>query len=256
MSLWGKRAIVSAPIQLVLALLVACSSGGTPESPSPVPGVTSLCQPLAQAERYRYSFAYSLDSPQPEGDVDDTVVGDPPFALQPTTTDFELAQEYEGAIENPNKVDITVKTEGGEDLRLLYIGGDQWAYLGGSWIPRQPEPVPFAPLDMCNAVLSDLDLTDISPASETIDGIKALRYEVGDVELDTSVQIWGQQSDMGRLLKTLTVVVWLSEEGNVPVRVESKAVGTYPGGRKLTMELTLEVSDINAGDIKVEPPSS
>lgn len=246
--------LIATAVLLTLAIMAACS-GGTSSPPSPVPGIVELCQPLAQAERHRYTLSYSLESPQPEGEVDETVEGEPPFALQPTSPDFAFSQEFDGAVERPDKLDVTIRTEGVEgDVHMIFIGDDQWVGQGEDLNPTQDQPVPFPPVDMCDAIISGLDLTDVTPTSDTVDGVSTLRYEVEDVELDTAVQVWTAASDPGRVVKKFAVTVWLSEEDNVPVRMESKGVGTFPSGRELTMELSLDISDIDAGDVKVEPP--
>lgn len=251
---WGKGALAT-PVLLALAVLVACN-GGTSLPLSPVPGVAELCQPLAQAERHRYTFSYSLDSPQPQGDVDETAIGEPPFALLPTSPDFFFSQAFDGAIENPDKLDVTLTTEGAEGvIRYIFIGNNQWVSLGDTLNPVQGQDIPFPPVEMCNAIVSGLDLTGVTPTADTINGLKTLRYEVKDAELDTAATIWTAQSDMGRVVKKYAVTVWLSEDDNVPVRLESRGLGTLPSGREITTELMLEIRDINAGDIKIEPPS-
>ena len=258
----GPFAAAAASITAVVVVIVVASAsdgdspGDSPPS-TPAPGVAELCQPLAQAERFRYSFAYSMDSPQPEGDVDAaTVVGEPPFALQPASPDFAFAQQLDGAVEQPDKLDVTVLTEGAEgEIRMIFIGDDKWVSLGDQLNPAQDQPIPFPPVEMCDAILSGLDPTGVTPTPDTIEGVDILRYELEDVELGTAVQIWTAVSDMGRIVKKYAVTLALSKKDNVPVRMESIGVGTYPGGRTLTVELTLEIKDLNAGDIKVEPPS-
>ncbi|OGR99855.1 MAG: hypothetical protein A2V88_10795 [Elusimicrobia bacterium RBG_16_66_12] len=154
-------------------------------------------------------------------------------------------------------MDVTVATGGAEafeDAHYIYMGADQWVNLQGEWVQATPQDIPFAPLDMCNAILSGLDLSGVAPVSETIDGNKVARYEVEDVELETAVAIWSAPSDPGRLLDRFSVTVWLPEDEDAPLRMESRAVGAYPYGRELIMELTLEIRDLGADDIKIEPP--
>ncbi len=256
MRVWGRVGLV--PAVLTLLALVACNGGGTGEEGpegSPVAGVTDLCQPLAKAERYRYSFTYKVESLKPTGEIDVTAVGDPPFALPADAPDFQVTQTLDGSVQNPQRVEMTIRTEGTGDLQMVFIGPDQWILTGDRWIKRQAELVPFAPLDVCNAMLLGLDLTGAEATEDSVDGEKVLRYEVKAAELQTAVKLWTQQSDMGRLLKTYDVSVWLSDKGKAPVRMESRTIATYPSGRELSMDLSLTIKDVNAGDIKIEPPS-
>ena len=251
-----RLAVVMALLLLTLGVVVACDGGSS--KPEPIAGLTELCQPLGRADSFRYVFSYRLESPQQEGEANGTAVGDPPFAIQAAAPDFLFGQTFDGAFQKPDKIDVTTKTEGAltEDTRFVYIGQDQWVELGGQWQKTPPEAPPygFAPIKMCNAMLSGLDLAGVEPHAETMDGERVARYEVKDAQLGTAIAVWSGQSDMGRLLDTYAVPVWLSEDEEIPVRIESKSVGTYPFGREITMELALEASDINAGDIKIEPP--
>ncbi len=58
---------------------------------------------------------------------------------------------------------------------------------------------------------------------------------------------------MGRLLSTPSVDVWITKEGWT-VRLMIKDQATYPSGRELLMEISMDITDVDAGDIKVEPP--
>src|SRR3989304_614840 len=80
----------------------------------------------------------------------------------------------------------------------------QWGELDGQWqktSPGAPSFV-FAPIKMCNAMLSGLDLAGVEPVAESVDGQQVARYEVRDAQLDTAVAIWSGQSDMGRRVDT------------------------------------------------------
>ncbi|HEU4759063.1 MAG TPA: hypothetical protein VFT91_03680 [Dehalococcoidia bacterium] len=248
--------VLGALLLMALAAAVACGGGGggkTPEG-SPVAGLTDLCQSIAKAKSYRYTFSYKLESLKPTGSVDETALGTPPFALPPAAADFKVAQDLDGAARNPDRVDVTINTEGIGSLREVFVGPDQYVLTGDRWVKRVAEAVPFPALSDCGALLTGVDLTGQKPVEDSVDGAKALRYEVKGVALNTAVSLWTQQSDMGRLLKTYDVTVWVTKDGKTPLRVESSTVGTYPSGRQLTMTLTLSFKDINDSGVKVEPP--
>ena len=66
----------------ILAALfwLACNGNGGGQGSTAVPGPTAsaLCQPLADAESFRYEFGYEMESLKPEGPIDTSAVGDPP----------------------------------------------------------------------------------------------------------------------------------------------------------------------------------
>jgi hypothetical protein len=151
-------------------------------------------------------------------------------------------------------VDLNVKTPDSPDLRLVFIDGEEWVNLGTSWTQREPDPVPFPALNVCNAVVSSLDLEAESPTQDTLNGVAAELYQSDSAQADIAATVWGADSDMGRLVNTYAVKVWLTEDGD-PLRMEASGSGAYPGGRELSVELSLELSDIGDSGIKVERPA-
>lgn len=252
---WG---LFGATILAALFWLACNGNGGGQESTAvPGPSASALCQPLADAESFRYEFGYEMESLKPEGPIDTSAVGDPPFALAPDADDFTFFQEVEGSIISPDSADIVSRSSiSAIDLPQIFIGNLQWVNLGDIWIESTgSQPMPFPPLSVCDAVLGDLDLGGIAASEEEIDGTDALRYRVEEVELDAAQLLFGAQSgDIGRLLTTYRVDVWLSADDDLPLRIEASSVGTYPSGRELTIDLTLSVKDVNDGDIVVAPP--
>src|SRR3972149_5744071 len=135
---WSGTVAASLVLRAVAAL-AACGGGsgeGTIEG-SPVAGITDVCQPLARAKSYRYTFSYKLESLKPTGPVDERAVGSPPFALRPGDADFQVAQELQGAVRNPDRVELTINTEGTDSLRMIFIGPNQYVLTGDQWIQRR-----------------------------------------------------------------------------------------------------------------------
>jgi len=249
---WGMTA--TAVVSALVLLLAACGGGAT-SSPSPTTELSKPCERLAQAVKFRYTFTYTLDSPQPEGDAAKTPGPPSDFALQPSSADFSLSQELEGAVESPKRVDINVKTGDSPELRLVFLDGEEWVNLGGRWTQRPPDPVPFPAVDVCDAVVSSLDLKAMSPSQDTVDGVKASLYESDAREADIAAAIFGSESDMGRLVGTYAIKVWLTEDGD-PLLMEASGTGTYPaGGREISVEISLALRDIGDSGIKVERPA-
>jgi hypothetical protein len=242
---------------LVIGVACAGGSGGGPVgTPSAGPGGGLVaCEALNKLQRYRYTYRFQISSPQPETTLDETQVGIPTFALPPNNPDFEFGQEFEGSVVAPDRIRQLVKNEGQPDLEIVFIGDQSWTYVGssGPWQSTGPVPPSFTPDKVCNAVLSAPDFEGAVPATEQLNGAASRHYRFDGVEAETAGVLLGPVSDMGRLLKEYDVDVWLSEDG-WPIRLETSSEGTYPSGRKLFIELALEIKDVNAIDIEVEPP--
>ncbi|MEX0800910.1 MAG: hypothetical protein WD379_06835 [Dehalococcoidia bacterium] len=244
-----RTAILTFAVALLGAAMVSACDGS---SSDPVAEVTELCEPLARAGSFTYTIDYALDTPMLEGEVDpDVDIGD--YALQPGSPDFSLSQKLDGTYQRPDKLDVIVATEGGGELHLIFVGQERWAFLNDRWTPSQ-QPVPFPILDVCDGALTGVELEGVTPEEESVNGEDTLRYELKGLKLKTTADLWGPNSDMGRVLDTFDVTLWLTEDGEVPVRIESRADAAYPSGRQFTMDLTVDIRDLN-GDISVEPPS-
>lgn len=217
------------------------------------PTDVEACAAFNRFDRYRYKFTFRVASPLPAGPVDLEEVGSPPFGLPPDSPDYELAQEHEGTIINPDKIDIVIKTPGLPDLNMRFLEGEQWTYIAGTWIlADRPEPYNYSPALICHSMMEGLQLTG-TPTPETVNGVDTTHYEFEDVSLLTGGYLFNAGSDQDRLLKVYSGDVWLTEDG-WPVRLESKSSGTYPSGRELSLEVSLEITDVNSEDVAVERP--
>ena len=256
---WHRQGMVAGALVMLL-IGVACAggggSGGRVVSPSAGAGGGLIaCETLAKFERYRYTLTMRLFSPQPETPVDETKVGEPPFALAPNAQTFEFPTLYEVSVVSPDRTHLVAKNEGQPDLELIYIGDQAWSKLESGWSSAGGGvgSPPLPPGQVCQAVLSAPDFAGVVPVEEELDGVATRRYRFDRVESNVAGTLLGPASDMGRLLEIYEVEVWLAEDG-WPARLEISSEGTYPSGRTLLMELTLEVRDVNDKGINVEPP--
>lgn len=241
---------------LFLMLGIACGDSGPSYhlQSAAYPTDVEECAALNKFDRYRYKFTYWIASPQPAGPVDVEQIGIPPFGVAPDSPDVELSQEYEGAIVNPDKIDLVIRTPQFPDQNWRFLEGIQWMKLGEGWtLVERPEPYNYSPALVCHAILAGLELAG-TPTPETVNGLETSHYQFEDARLFTGAYLFNAESDMGRLLERYSVDVWLTEDG-WPARLESRSQGTYPSGRELSMELSLEITDVNSKDIAVEPPS-
>lgn len=253
----GVRWWAAAALMVIGVLLWAACTGGAEKGPGPGQAGLASCQPLSKVERFRYIFDFKIESPQPQGSVDETAVGDPPFAINPTDESVTIQQVYNGSFIRPDRYMIRIETQSEEDaapIELVFIGEESWLNAGDQWLPGGG-PNAFPPLLICESILSGVDLTGLAVSAETIDGQPVSHFRLEETQLNIAAVIpgFGPLSDMGRLLKTSSVDIWLAEEG-WPARLEVGSKGAYPSGREMLMEISLEFKDINAKDIKIEPP--
>jgi hypothetical protein len=255
--MWAVLAIVS----LSAALLAGCGGGGQPQvetSPTPPTGEDAAlapCRALQALQTYRYSVSLKLESPEPEGSPT-------PVQATPTTT---LTREFNGpflfeynidaSFVAPDRAELNISGVG-SPFTMIVIGDQSWIQLAGEWQQsQQGSTVPYRPVDICEAILADLDLSQSQPEEEEINDVKTLHYTFTQVPSEQGMgRIFGMQSDMGILLKKLDVGLWLSEEDNSPVRIDVSSSGLYADGREMRAHILVDIRDANSTDIQVEPP--
>ncbi|MBI1885701.1 MAG: hypothetical protein HYS09_05240 [Chloroflexi bacterium] len=252
-----RRAGIAGGLILMVGLLWLACGGGPQGGPKASPKVLQAsCGPVGEFERFRYTYSYLLDSPKPKRPVDDELVGSPPFAVPPNSEDFRLKQVYDGSFVAPDGYLINVESPSEEkagSLQLLYLGDQALANYGTGWVTGQV-PNAFPPMHVCESLVGGLDVKGMPYLEEEVNGEKTLHYTIRGAKLQAATRLFGPQSDMGRLLKRYDVETWLAEDGGWPVKTVARSEAAYPSGRKLRMELTLEIKDINSSDIKIELP--
>lgn len=238
---------------LLAVILAACNGGSGSLVANPTTGA-DICEGLRGAERFSYVFDYAVVSPMPTGPIDESAVGDPPYALDPTFADFEFAIRHDGSFIRPDSLDIEISTPGQAAVQMILIGESQWFLLGELWT-EEPSPAPFAfaPVRMCDISLSAVDLAGMTGTVETVGDVEARHFRVEGVAMETASDLFGAQSDMGRLLNSYDVDVWVTEKGRL-VKLESVSSALYPSGRELTMTITLEVGPDDEEGIEIEAP--
>ncbi len=249
-----RRRMVSIGLSLLLlSLIVACGGDSAPAA-IPASGAT-VCEGLKKAERFRYVFTNSIESPR-QPNPDESVQSE--FVNQPGSPDFKLSLQYKGVFVAPQSLDYetsVLEQAGQSPLHKIRIGENEWVFLSGSWQGvKSPQPFPFAPLNVCDLVVSPLDLSGQAGESDSVGDTSARRIHLSQASLDVSSQLWSPASDMGRLLKSFDVDVWLSEEKARLLKVEAVSKANYPFGRELSMRIVLEIGPYNEKGLEIEPP--
>jgi hypothetical protein len=242
---------------LLSLVMVACSGGESGPATLPTTGA-AVCEGLKEAERFRYVFSYVIESPKQAEPPDDSALGD--YALPPSFPDFRFETKHAGAFVNPDRLDIEITSpsaQGQSSLRTVRIGENQWFLVDDNWqVDTNPNPAAFqfSPPVICDAMLSPLDLAGATGVPENVGDTAAMRFSINGATLPVSSQLLGPQSDMGRLLQSYDVNLWLSEDKARLVKAEAVSKATYPFGRELSIRFTLEAASYDEKGIEVEPP--
>jgi len=187
-----------------------------------------------------------------------------------------LALTMEGEFEAPDRLGCTISGSlGGIGVgrdELVVIGDDAWIDTGEGFEATSADD---------SEVVEDLDLCPGSPAywedfdfiqdpgplpgqPDTINGVDAIRYSLGDAA--------GALKSIGFLpaeLKGMTINtfdVWVAEDGGWPVALnvdisadaeaaaETFGLPAGEGGQQARITMQVDITDVNATDIHVEPP--
>jgi len=254
---WGLLVIAG----LLIALAAACGGGGEEGSPTPSPtgedAALAPCQALQNLKAYRYTVNLELESTEPP----ETPPAAPPTAsgtaIPESPTPRRFTYVIDASFVAPDRTEAVITAGSQAPLTMIAIGDQVWVQLAGNWrsTPEQAG-VPYKPSDICQAVLPDLDLSQVEPQEEKVNDVKSLFYTFPQVSSPESMaKIFGPGSDMDILIKTLDVELWLAEKDGWPVRLDISGSGLYADGAELRLHLSMDTRDANSGDIRVEPPS-
>jgi len=242
-----SRILILAAWGLVVA---AACAGSTGSSATPVPLTTVNCEPLATFERYRYTSVVTFDL---EARGPDTPAEQPDLGASP----YKITFDIEGAVQQPDKVDVVIRypAGSGSSLPIIGIGNTTWTQTLGVWAREDlPPPEVYPPARICVGLAPDVDLEGVEGEPDEINGVPVVHFSFEDMPTQFPVAIWGLGSDFGRLMENLDVELWLSRDEGYPVRLELGGVGYYENGRSLVLEVATEVSDVNDKSIEIEPP--
>jgi hypothetical protein len=256
---WGVLAIVG----LLTALAAACGGGGEPEgegSPTPPPtgedAALAPCRALQALKSYRYSLDLTLESPE-SAETPAEPQPTPTIALTPRyTTAVRFDYAIDASFVAPDRIEAVITAGSGDAFSMISIGDQVWVELAGRWTtPSEQTGIPYLPLDICEGVLFDLDLSQVEPQEEKLNDVKSLHYSLPQASAPQAMaKIFGVSSDMAILIKTLDVELWLAENDKWPVHLDIDGSGFYTDGRELRVHVSIDVRDANSGDIQVEPP--
>lgn len=161
----------------------------------------------------------------------------------------------QGAYVAPDSFDMQMGIAG-EDVHYIQIGAEAWVDDGTGWVVTEPdggELTPFGdPTEFALDILPDAVLQNADISNEEVGGVPATKYHFDKASLEAVAAEMGEDTtDFGEI-DELELDVWLIE-GNIPVKFEVKASGTDADGLDMALEMSFEITDINA-DIEIERP--
>ena len=249
----APRPLVYLVVASLLAGVVwtACGQSSEPELP---PGRVT-CDPLTELKSYRYRTGVTLDLAARDPSMEPTDGYDPEA--------FTLDQVVEGAVEREGKIEATARTTepAQSETSTIVIEDRAWVSAEGiDWTFIDPTsgafPIPYLPVDTCNAVAPDIDVSGETGELETVGDVPSRRYSFDSLSsrLPARHPSFGAQSDAGRLVSEFRGDVWIAEKDRYITKLELEGTGSYENGRQLTMKIFYEVFNQNDGSIRIEAP--
>ena len=185
------------------------------------------------------------------------------FTLEGTATDEPgvLAVDLEAAFVAPDRSQTRISARLGElelEEESITIGDQTWVKVGDSWVEgeAQLELEDLSPASLLED-LSPEQLRLLKPSKETINGVESLRYSIGRGDIDALRSLGallGPEEGLENLPEEFDIDLWLAEDGGWPVRVTMTARGAVADGDEIDLDFSLDVTDVNDPDIKIEPP--
>ena len=243
-----RWALVAIPVLAVaaLALMVARGGGSSDESG----GVVVSCDGIDELASYRYTISVKLALPAVQ--PGEPGLGEFAGTLAALLSDFSIA----GAYVAPDRRQATLAFQG-DEVELRRIGDEKWERLGSSWENLDedaPEIEELTPSVVCAELVMGLapSLDPAGPVEEALNGVAARRYTTGEADLAQLGELLGVAPETP-LPDEFAVSVWLAE-GDWPLKLEVRSRATDAEGQAGSVELVMELRDLNDGGISIEPP--
>lgn len=196
------------------------------------------------------------------------------------TVNGGITLDIEGDYQAPDRIACTIGGGIGDvtfaEDKLIVIGDDAWLDTGSGWERTTASDIDVqTDLDLCPGwagYWTDLDFVEDlgqqgGGEQETVNDVPAIRYDVG-----TAFQ---ELAGLGFVPAELEGVeievydVWLAEDGRWPVALEmiasaeaealAEAMGLPPGEAgegQASLEMRIDISQVDSPSISVEPPTS
>jgi len=231
---------------LVFALALAACGGGGKAVPSPTTGeaapAVASCAAIQDLDAFRYTLSMRLDIPQAALGTPESGLAELGFQLLGLLQDMEIRGEFVA----PDRHHVHLRL-GQDELEQISVGDRAWQRSGdGPWeettapIQEQVDIV-----DFCQQMLAGLEeaLAGATWQRGEAEGLPMRVYRLTEADL-------GLQPDEGQA----TMEVWLAEDSGLPVRIAVEVQGQTEEGQRLEARILFQLTDINSGQLRVEPP--
>jgi hypothetical protein len=168
--------------------------------------------------------------------------------------------EIEAAYVAPDSYSAEAKLSG-RQVKYVQIGRQAWINEGSGWKETEAEDLAGElgsnPTELLKDFLPQEVLEAAETQQETINGVKATRYSFDRDSLEELADDYGEDFgfDVSALadIEDLNLDVWVSE-GGIPVKASMLFEGQDPEGNDMSMELELNITDINSDSVKITKP--
>jgi hypothetical protein len=210
---------------------------------------------MEDLDSFRYDIAVKLQLPglQSAGGTPAPAFGAFSNTLAALLSDFRI----EGAYVAPDRRQAILEFQG-DEVELREIGDKRWERLGDSWgelDTTSPDIQDLTPRVVCEELVRKLapSLNDDTAQEEVVNGVAANRYALTRADLTALGNLLGLAAGAD-LPDEFQVNVWFADDGAWPLKLEVNSQTTDPAGQTGSVQLTMELRDVNDGGISIEPP--
>jgi len=248
----SPRNIALAIAAVILIAFAAACVGGSNDGR----GVAVSCDAIEDLQSFRYAITVKLQLPglqSSSGATTAPALGAFANTLAALLSDFSI----DGAYVAPDRRQAILEFQG-DEVELREIGDKRWERLGDTWgelEPGSPEIEDLTPSVVCEEVVLDLasSLDRSSAQKEAVNGVSASRYSLSEADLAELGELLGGVAGAD-LPDDFQVDIWFADEGEWPLKLDVRSQTTDQQGLPGSVQLTMELRDINDGGISIEPP--
>jgi len=239
---------------LSLSILLSACGGGEEQATkeaaaTPTPGGQAIpIASLADLKSFRYSITMHIEIPGLEDELF------PGFAA--LLSDVEIR----GASVAPDKSEMQMTLgESGQVMGAVVIGERTWFSSGEEWTetPNRASDVSLlSPEKVSGSVIDEEAFAGAKPTKEKLNGVDALHYTANQSGLGSLRELLGVAEPENDVPVETRMELWLTEDGGYPVRLMIDARGKDAEGEEVSVQLEMNVTDLNDPGIEIEPPHS